>query len=316
MRPAAQLARESIDLDHSHQVGVLLPKEHHRAEVTCLLERGGKVPDRLVLRYLLQRELLDALDLIICDPPCVAVVEAQPVRPDVAARLHDLLAKDCPQCPVQDVRGRVVCLDLLPAHPVNGGSYRIPNLERAAFDPCPEHLIVTRRDGIEDLELSVLRGDPTPVRHLPATGGVERVIGQYDVHLSPSVGHGLDGDYSCLYLLALVADKAAPDLLVPERSNDPLVAPRGLPGTLPLCVHRSLETRLIERQTPLDKHLTRHLHRETVRVVQHEGHVAREVPAPHPLYLGSKKRHPRLVDLDEPSSLAGDDAAYVLTRRP
>jgi hypothetical protein len=37
MRPAAQLARESIDLDHAHQVSVLLAEEHHRAEVTCLL---------------------------------------------------------------------------------------------------------------------------------------------------------------------------------------------------------------------------------------------------------------------------------------
>src|SRR5215212_10170487 len=49
VRPAAQLARESVDLDHAHQVGVLLPEEHHRAKVAGLLERGRKISDRLVL---------------------------------------------------------------------------------------------------------------------------------------------------------------------------------------------------------------------------------------------------------------------------
>src|SRR5215204_6575007 len=109
----------------------------------------------------------------------------------------------------------------------------------------------------------------------PATCGVEGILRQYDVDLSPGIRHGLDGDYPTLYLLALVADKAAADLLIAERGNDPLVAPHGLPGTLPLRVHRCLETRLIERQTSLREYLPRHLHREPVRVVQHEGHVAR-----------------------------------------
>src|SRR5215212_8878396 len=161
----------------------------------------------------------------------------------------------------------MVCLYLLAEHPVNGGRYRIPGLERAVFDLCPQDLIVTRRNCIEYLELSILRGDPTPISHLPATGGVEGVLGQYDVHLSPCVGHGLDGDDPGLYLLARVAHKAAPELLIPERGDDPLVALHGLPGTLPLRVHRSLETRLIERQTPLGEHLPRHLDREPVGVM-------------------------------------------------
>ena len=118
-----------------------------------------------------------------------------------------------------------------------------------------------------------------------------------------------------LDLLALVADEAAPDVLVPERGDDPLVALHGLPGAVPLRVHRRLKTRLIERETPLGEYLPRHLHREPVSVVQHERDVAGEVPAAQPLYLGEQQRHPGLVDLHEPRRLARDHAPDVLPRR-
>src|SRR5918994_5375030 len=313
---ATQLAREAVDLDDAHEVTVLLTEEHYRAEVARLLERGRKIPHRLVLGYLLQGELLDAAQLVIRYFPRVTVIEAQPVGSDVATRLHHVLAEHRPQGPVQDVRRRVIRLYLLTAHPVDGRRYRIPLLQDgAAFGSSPQHLIISGGDRVDDLELAVLRGDPTPVGNLPATRGVEGVLGKHDEYFSCPVGHGFDGDYPGLYLLALVAHIATPDLPVPERGDDALVALHGLPGPLTLRLHGGLKSGLIERQAPLGEYLARHFDRESIGVVQHEGHITREMSTPQPLYLGSQERHPRLVDLDEPGGLGGDDAPDVIPRR-
>src|SRR5215218_8423409 len=146
------------------------------------------------------------------------------------------------------------------------------------------------------------------------TGRVEGVLRKHDVDLIVGVGDGFDGHYPGLDLLALVADKTAPDVLVPERGDDPLVALHGLPGAVPLRLHRGLKSRLIKREAPPGEHLPRDLDRETVGVVQHERDVAREVSPTQPLYLGDQKRHPGLVDLHEPRSLARDHAPNVLPR--
>src|SRR5829696_171045 len=71
VRPAAQLARETVHLDDPDQVPVLLAEEHHRAEVARLTERRGEVPDRLVLGDLLQGDLLHPPDLLLRHPPRV-----------------------------------------------------------------------------------------------------------------------------------------------------------------------------------------------------------------------------------------------------
>ena len=134
---AAQLAGEPVHFDHSDEVAVLLAEEHDGAEFAGLLERRVVVPHRLVLGYLLQAELLHAPELLLVNLARVTVVEPQPVRPDVAPSLHNVLAKNRPESPVQDVRRGVVGLDLLPSHPVYRGGHRVASHEGAPLHAVP-----------------------------------------------------------------------------------------------------------------------------------------------------------------------------------
>jgi hypothetical protein len=192
VRAAAELRGEAVHLDDADEVAVLLAEEHHRAELAGLFERRGEVAYRLVLGDLEQALLLHAPDLLLAHPPAVAVVEAEPVGPDVAAGLHDVLAELGPQGPVEDVRGGVVGLDLLPADPVYRGGHRVADGEAVALDPRPEHLVAARRHDVEDLQLAALRGDPTLVRDLPAAGGVERVLREHHRDLAGNFGRVLE----------------------------------------------------------------------------------------------------------------------------
>src|ERR687886_731443 len=168
---------------------------------------------------------------------------------------------------MQDMGCGVVGLYLLAPDPVYGGRYRISYPEITPFDPGPEHLVVPSGDGVENLELPARRGDPTHIRHLPATRCIERILLQHDVELSLGIRHSLHGHYPGLDLLALIADEAALDLPVPERRDHALVTPHRLPRPFPLVVHRLLEASLVERDPPLRQHLPRHLNREPVCVV-------------------------------------------------
>src|SRR5919112_1051959 len=214
------------------------------------------------------------------------------------------------------MRGRVVGLDLLAAHPVDRGDHGIADPEGAPFGSGPEHLVIPGRNCVYDLELPFIRGDPTLVPPLPTAGRVERVLRKHDVHLIVGVGDGFDGHYPGLDLLALVAYEPAPDVLIPERGDDPIVALYGLPGPVPLRVHRSPESCLVEREAPLGQPLPRDLHREPVGIVQHERDITGKVPASKTLYLGGEQRHAGLVYLDEPRGLARDHTPDVLAGQP
>src|SRR5215218_7767929 len=113
---------------------------------------------------------------------------------------------------MKDVSRRMVRLHLLATHPVYGGGYPSSCLDGAALATSAYDLIVPSRNYIEDLDLAPLRRDPTLIRHLPSTGGIERVLRQDYVQLAPS--HLLDCRHPGLDLLALVADKAALYILV------------------------------------------------------------------------------------------------------
>src|SRR5215212_3572264 len=93
---AAQLAREAVYLDDAHEVCVLLTEEHHRPEVTRLLQRGRVVAHGLVLGDLAESQLINSPKVRLAHPASVPIVEAQAVRPDVAAGLDDVLAQDGP----------------------------------------------------------------------------------------------------------------------------------------------------------------------------------------------------------------------------
>jgi hypothetical protein len=133
----------------------------------------------------------------------------------------------------------------------------------------------------------VFRGDPTLVRHLPATRGVERVLGKNYVQFLTGLATRrlLDGEDGGLDLLPLVPNEAALDIPVAERRHKPLVALQRSPRPLALQAHGLLETRLVQRDSSLREHLLRDLDRETVGVVQHKRDVSGEVPARQTLYL-------------------------------
>src|SRR5918998_194852 len=129
---------------------------------------------------------------------------------------------------MQNMGSGMVRLYLLAPHPVYGGGYRVSDYEIAPLDPCPEHLVVPGRGGVENLELSALGGDPARIRHLAAARSIEWVLLQYHVELPLGIGHGLDAEDAGLDLLPLVAHEPAFYLPVPKRHDHALVALHGL----------------------------------------------------------------------------------------
>ena len=84
--------------------------------------------------------------------------------------------------------------------------------------------------------------------------------------------------------------------------------------TLALQPHGLFEARFVQSYAPLREHLPRHLDRESIRVVQRERHVSREVTAGEPAYLRLQEAHTRVVDLYETLGLSRHDAPDVLPR--
>src|SRR3712207_2155591 len=169
---------------------------------------------------------------------------------------------------MQDMSRGMVRFYLLAPDPVYGSGYRVAGPDISPLDPGPEHLVVPGGDGVQNLELPALRGDPTHVRHLPTARGIERVLFQHYIELRLGARQGLDGEDAGLDLLPLVAHEPALYLLVSESRDHALVTLHGLPRPLPLLAHRGLEARLVERDPPLRQHLARHLDREPISVVQ------------------------------------------------
>src|SRR4028119_1269586 len=131
----------------------------------------------------------------------------------------------------------MVGLDLLATHPVYGSSRDLARLYHPALRSGPEDLVVTSRHYVEHFELTVLRGDPTLIRHLPATGSIERVLREHYVQLS--VQRLLYSEHFSLNLLPLVADRSALYLLIPERRDEPFVTLQRPPRPLALVFHRT-----------------------------------------------------------------------------
>ena len=82
VRAAAQLARERAvaDLDHPHDVAVLLAEQRHRAERARLVERRRERAHRLVLEDPAVDAVLDVAQLLGAERRAVGEVEAQLVR--------------------------------------------------------------------------------------------------------------------------------------------------------------------------------------------------------------------------------------------
>jgi hypothetical protein len=105
---AAELARVTVDLDDPHLFAVLLPEQHHRAEVASFLDRRHECPNRAVLEDDLVDDMLDPLPFLGRERLGMGEIEAQLVGPHRGPGLLDVLAKEVAERLVQHVRRRVV----------------------------------------------------------------------------------------------------------------------------------------------------------------------------------------------------------------
>ena len=108
MRAATQLDRVARHLDDADDVAVLLPEQHHRAELSRLVDRRLEDVHGPVLEDELVHASFDGVAFLRAQRAVVREVEAQLVRPHRGARLANVLAERVPQRLVEQVRTRVV----------------------------------------------------------------------------------------------------------------------------------------------------------------------------------------------------------------
>ncbi len=108
MRAAAQLARHALDLDHPDDVAVLLPEQHHGAELPRLVDRRLEDVQRVVLEDGAVDPLLDLLTLVGGQLRRVREVEPELVRPDRRAGLLDVVAEHVPEGLLEEMSRSVV----------------------------------------------------------------------------------------------------------------------------------------------------------------------------------------------------------------
>ena len=133
---AAQLARERAvaDLDHAHDVAVLLAEQRHRAEPLGLVERGGDARARAgsrgssSLTWSSTSRSSSAAQRL-----AVGEVEAQLVGADVGAGLAHVAAQPPAQRGVQQVRRGVVALGGVAGGAVDVGAHALAGLDRAVL---------------------------------------------------------------------------------------------------------------------------------------------------------------------------------------
>src|SRR5262249_13719724 len=95
VRASAELSRERTvaDLDHPHDVAVLLPEQRHRTEAPGLGQRGRHRAHRLALADPSVDLVLDVTELLTREAAAVCEVESELVRADVRTRLMDVATK-------------------------------------------------------------------------------------------------------------------------------------------------------------------------------------------------------------------------------
>jgi len=127
MRAAAQFHRVTVelpgvaaDLDDAHRVAVFVAEElHHVLAMLHVRVRDFRPRDAGIFEDAFVDELLDVGDLRGCERRAVEI-EGQLVRPDERTLLRSLIARDFVQCPMQEVRDRVMTLDCVATRFLNG----------------------------------------------------------------------------------------------------------------------------------------------------------------------------------------------------
>ena len=179
MRPAAELARDVLHLDHSHLFAVLLPEERHRAEFLRPRSRRVQSADGVVTGDPAIHQVLDVGELLGRKRLAVGEVEPQLVGPHGRTRLPHV----CPEPPakrgVEKMRGGVVAGCRMPKPAVHDKARPLALLELAALDRGRNRLVVAEAVDVFYSREARLGLDRARIRHLPATLGVEGALGKF-----------------------------------------------------------------------------------------------------------------------------------------
>src|SRR5262249_50849181 len=264
VRAAAELARVALDLDDAHLLAVLLPEEHHRAEVARLLDRRDERPYRMVLEDDAVDVLLDPFALLGRQRLGVREVEAQLVGAHGRARLPDMFAEHLTERLVHHVRRRVVGHRREPHRPRHHRAYARSLGEALALEG--QRLVVLEPRGLNQLRTRAgfLVLDVAGVGDLAAALGVERRL--LELRLEGAVAEVGVRKNRGQDVRALVAD----ELAARPRHAHLDVEPGALPRALPLLLHEARELLFVHLEASLGSELLRQLPREAVRVVEPE----------------------------------------------
>ena len=177
MRPAAQLERHATHVDHAHPIAVLLAEQRHRAGGDGLLV--GHLPrlDREILPDVCVDLGLDGAELIVRDRAVMTEVEAQALRSHHRPRLAHVRSQNAAEGRVDQVRRRVIALDVAAPRFVHLRG-RGRRLEALAERPHHGALTVDLQHVFDGQLPAVALHDPR-IAHLAARLGVERVLGQH-----------------------------------------------------------------------------------------------------------------------------------------
>ena len=151
MRAAAELAREAVDLDHAHDVAVLLAEEHHRAELARLVDR--RLERRAPGWFSKTCSLTSSLDLAsrssgVSACSCVKSKRSLSGRTAEPAWC-DVLAEHLAERLVQEVRRGVVRHRREAHRPRDDGLHAVAGGEALALED--EHLVVADADRLAQL---------------------------------------------------------------------------------------------------------------------------------------------------------------------
>ena len=189
MGAAAQLARVGAvaDLDHAHDIAVLLAEQSHRAEALGLLQRRGDRAHGIARRDPGVDPILDVAQLLGGDRLRVAEVEAQLVGADVGAGLAYVGAEARAQRGMQQMRGGVVALGGPPRGVIDAREDRL----FGRSEPCSRTTSSAWSSPRRKTPSHVARQSPRSafdragVGDLAAAGRVEGGLGELDEHELP-----------------------------------------------------------------------------------------------------------------------------------
>ena len=182
MGSAAQLAREGTvpDLDHPHDVAVLLAEQRHRPEPLGFVSVVVSARTGWLSRIQTLTWSSIARNSSRRQRAAVREVEPQLVRAYVGAGLVDVGAEQLPERRVQQMGGGVVALGGVAGGAVYVGVHPLARLERSALGDERHDLIIAEAQHIFDARetVAVVALHVSGVGDLSATGGVERRLDQ------------------------------------------------------------------------------------------------------------------------------------------